>query len=124
MKHKKYIQILIIGFFLAVVGYFISTTVTTTNNWTVISINEKKGLEKIYLEDLILRLKVSEYSLKFNTEELIDKLKTIDAMYEEWLINASENTYYWGLNDCSRKTDVCFSIRETYLFNFNFSTYE
>ena len=77
-----------------------------------------------YIDDLIIRLKEAKYSWVYNNNELISKLNIIDEMYGDWLINISDKTFYSPLSDCSRKVSTCFSVRETYLFNFNFFAYE
>ena len=85
-----------------------------------VPIENIKSNDITYTEDLRNRLIERDKNFKLTNEQLNQQLEIIDEMYNDWLINATEDTYYKPLEWCSRETERCFSIRETYLFNFNF----
>jgi len=121
--NKIFIYVILIVILLWTGSYFVFDSDVAkiwNENSTQISFDDISNKNENYLVDLMVRLTDNDVNLKLSIEQLDKKLDIIDNMYNEWLINASKNTYYSPLVWCSRTTNKCFSIRETYLFNFNF----
>jgi len=122
-KKILFISILLILVFLVVIISYIFIYKWNQNN---LSLKDYTENTTKYLNNLNSRLQKVNYS-ENNSEnndfsELLYKLKYIDGMYKEGLINASVETYYLLEKNCKKK--ICFSVRETYLFNFNYPLYE
>lgn len=82
-----------------------------------LALREYEETTEIYLVDLKARLEVAGWDSKVSIESLKEKLIMIDEMREDGLINISNELYYLP-GECN--SNVCFSIREQFLFNFNF----
>jgi len=82
------------------------------------TIEDSISISEEYIFDLKNRLYVVNFSENIEDSLLKKKLYYIDKIYKDGLINISEKLYYMPKDLCWKK--VCFSIRETYLFNFNF----
>lgn len=83
-----------------------------------LTLDDYKNVSIDYLNDLEYRIDISDTSLNSNKETLKSNLVMIDSLYTWWQINISEDLFFIPPSECS--TDICFSVREMYLFQLNF----
>lgn len=90
-------------------------------NSNQLNIEDYTSMSDRYISELQSKISNIKEPIILSDSELRWKLNYIDSLYNDWLINASESTYYLPSKDCK---SPCLSVRETYLFNLNFPLYE